>query len=353
MIRSFMILVSCFVFASVAAATESPRVVATIAPLHSLVQNVLGDEAEANLLVKGANSPHGFQLKPSILQTISSADVVFYMGNNLESFIPNVVKSGEIQGRLVEMISHDELHLLKTREGGIWVAHNHGSHEGHEDHDHDAAHKHDHEDEHKHDHDHDAAHKHDHEDEHKHDHDHDHDHDHEGGYDPHAWLVPENAIAMVGVIKEVLSEIYPERAAIFAKNAENTVKKLQVLDREIQEQVSPIKSQPFIVLHDAYQYFGSHYDLTAVGSVQVQAGQQVSVKRLHELREIVAERGAVCLFREPQFTDRVLSVIQEGSSVKIGTLDPLGSEIEPGTDLYFQLMHKLADNLTECLKPTS
>lgn len=323
MTRSFLSLVFCFVLANVAAAAESPRVVTTIAPLHSLVQNVLGDEGAASLLINGSNSPHGFQLKPSVLQAINKADVVFYMGNSLESFMPKVIKSGEIQGRLVSILSHDELHLLKTREGGIWAAHDHGSHEEHADH----------------------------KDEHKHEHKHEHEHD--GEYDPHAWLVPENAIAMVAVIEEVLSEVYPERASIFAKNAANTVKKLQALDLEIQAQVAPIKSRPFIVLHDAYQYFGSHYDLASVGSVQVQAGQPVSVKRVQALREIVAERGAVCLFREPQFTDRVLSIIQEGSPVRIGTLDPLGSEIMPGADLYFQLMRRLADNLTECLQPKS
>lgn len=355
MTRSFLSLVFCFVLANVAAAAESPRVVTTIAPLHSLVQNVLGDEGAASLLINGSNSPHGFQLKPSVLQAINKADVVFYMGNSLESFMPKVIKSGEIQGRLVSILSHDELHLLKTREGGIWAAHDHGSHEEHADHD--DEHKHeehaDHKDEHKHEEhaDHEDEHKHeehaDHKDEHKHEHEHD------GEYDPHAWLVPENAIAMVAVIEEVLSEVYPERASIFAKNAANTVKKLQALDLEIQAQVAPIKSRPFIVLHDAYQYFGSHYDLASVGSVQVQAGQPVSVKRVQALREIVAERGAVCLFREPQFTDRVLSIIQEGSPVRIGTLDPLGSEIMPGADLYFQLMRRLADNLTECLQPKS
>ena len=339
MTRSLLTLVFCFVFASAAAAAEKPRVVTTIAPLHSLVQNVLGGEGAARLLIDGSNSPHGFQLKPSILQPINNADVVFYMGNSLESFMPKVVKSGEVKGRLVSILSHDELHLLKTREGGIWAAHDHGSHEEHADHD----------DEHKHE---DHA---DHDDEHKHEEhaDHKHEHEHEGEYDPHAWLVPENAIAMVGVIEEVLSEVYPGRASIFAKNAANTVKKLQALDSEIQAQVTPIKSRPYIVLHDAYQYFGSHYDLASVGSVQVQAGQQISVKRVQELREIVAERGAVCLFREPQFTDRVLSIIQEGSPVRIGTLDPLGSQITPGADLYFQLMRRLADNLTDCLQPKS
>ena len=377
MTRSFLTLVFCFVFASAAAAAEKPRVVTTIAPLHSLVQNVLGEEGAASLLIDGSNSPHGFQLKPSILQVINKADVIFYMGNSLESFMPKVVKSGEIQGRLVSMLSQDELHLLKTREGGIWAPHDHGAHEAHNDHDdahkhdhdehkHEHADKHDDEGEHKHEHaDHDDDHKHeehaDHDDEHKHDehsdhereHEHEHEHEHDGEYDPHAWLVPENAIAMVGVIEEVLSEVYPERASIFAKNAANTVEKLQVLDSEIQAQVTPIKSRPFIVLHDAYQYFGSHYDLASVGSVQVQAGQQVSVKRVQELRAIVAERGAVCLFREPQFTDRVLSIIQEGSPVRIGTLDPLGSQITPGADLYFQLMRTLADNLTDCLLPKS
>ena len=59
----------------------------------------------------------------------------------------------------------------------------------------------------------------------------------------------------------------------------------------------------------------------------------------------------VCLFSEPQFEPRYIVPLTEGTAMRVGVLDPLGSSMIPGPELYFELMQGLADTLVSCLSP--
>lgn len=349
-------------------AQEAPQVVASIKPVHSLVAGVMQGVGEPHLLVRGGASPHTYVMRPSDARALQAADVVVWVGEDLEIFLTGPISElGD--ARTVELAEAQGIELLPTRAGGIWSGHDHGDHAGesHEaamhDHAHDGAHDHaddhahEHADEHGHSHDHD----HDHADEHAHTHDHDHadDHDHanaeghaHGEYDMHVWLDTHNAAAMIDAIAAALAEADPARADTYRANAADLQDRIEGLDAELAERLAPVRDRPFIVFHDAYQYFEEHYGLSPAGSVTVSPDIRPGAARLTELREHVETRDAVCVFAEPQFEPTLVETIVEGTGARAGVLDPLGAEIENGPDLYFAVMRNLADSLRDCLMPS-
>lgn len=356
-------------------------VVASIGPVHSLVSSVMEGVGEPHLLVPGGASPHTYALRPSDAAALESADAVFWVGQNIETFLDGPLDS-LAAGRDVALMHADGLQLLEVRSGGVWEAHAHHDHDhhghdhGHADHDdghdhhdddHDEAHDHD---DHGHDHDHDEAHDHDdddhdhdhdeahdhHDDDHGHDDDHDHadhghdHHDHDGlTVDGHVWLDPINALAMVDAIEQGLSQAAPDHAAQFAANADALRTRLEALDRDLAATLEPVSTRPFIVFHDAYQYFETRYGLAGVGSITLGPEIQPGAQRLSDLRDRLARDDVTCVFQEPQFEPRLVSVVVEGTDVQVGTLDPLGADITPGPDAYFDLMRAMADSLADCL----
>jgi zinc transport system substrate-binding protein len=169
--------------------------------------------------------------------------------------------------------------------------------------------------------------------------------------DGHAWLDPDNAVAMVDRIEQALSAKDPANAVVFKANATALRTKIEALAAELDRDLAPIASRPYIVFHDAYQYLESRYGLNVVGSISISPEVPASGKRLTELRRKIDELGAVCVFAEPHFDTRLIDNLIEGTSARSGTLDPEGGRLEPGPDLYFTLMRRLAGDLKGCLSP--
>lgn len=299
------------------AAEGPPRIVTTIKPLYSLVEMVLRGEAEHTLLVTGASSPHGFSLKPSQVKAVSQADRVFMVSEEaLETFMGKVLASANKQDVAVEMMDVEGMRVLKNREKAIWK-----HDDDHDDHDHD-------------DHDH-AEH-----DGHGH---------HHGVYDPHLWLSPENARVMLDAIAASLAEIRPAMAARFKKNADSAKRRIQKLERLLEKRLKAVKDKGFAVQHDAYQYFEARYGLNNLGVVALDPERQPGAKHLRELRRALREEGAVCLFREPQFTPSNVESVADDLGIRVSVLDPIGANLEPNAKAYPRLLKDLADNLAECL----
>ncbi|MFD2648600.1 zinc ABC transporter substrate-binding protein [Devosia albogilva] len=299
-------------------ATAAPAVVATTKPIHSLVSSVMAGVGEPDLLVDGAASPHTYSLKPSDAAALESADVVFWTGHGMELFLGDALGTLSDNATLVELAETPGLELLPMREGGAFEAH---EHEGH-DHDHD----HDHEG-------------------------HDHaGHDHaQGDADMHFWLDPDNAALMVTHIGEVLAEADPANAATYAANAAATVETIDALEAELETTLAPVADRPFIVFHDAYQYFEHRFGLAAAGSITVSPEVLPGAARIDELRHIITDRNAVCVFAEPNFEPALVATVTEATPARAGTLDPEGSALEAGPELYAELMRGLAAGMVECL----
>lgn len=319
----------------------APSVVVSTKPIHALVAAVMGDTGTPALIVKGAASPHTYSLRPSDAAALESADIVFWTGHGMELFLADALDTLTTDAEVVELAEAPGIELLPLREGGAIEAHDHGDedhedhkdHEDHEDHEEHEGHE-DHEDHDGHDHD-------------AHDQD-DHDHAH-GEEDMHFWLDPENAKLMVTEIAAVLSEADPENAATYGANAEAEIARLDDLTAEIAEALAPVADKPFVVFHDAYQYFEARFGLELAGTVTVSPEVMPGAARIDQLRAKVSELGATCVFAEPNFEPAIVRTIIEGTAARAGVLDPEGSSLTEGPELYPQLLRNLAAGLLECL----
>ncbi len=331
--RSFaMLAIALISFGGTMTGAQGLKVVTSIKPVHSLASAVMEGIGTPVLLIRGAVSPHNFNLRPSDARHISEADLIFVIGEGIESSLVRHIDSIAIDASVVHLAEIPDLPLLDFR-----TEHDFG---GHDEHGHDEGHK--HEDEHGHDeHGHDEGHKH--EDEHGHD-----EHDH-GDFDPHVWTDPAIAQILVGVMARTLAEKDPDNAARYAENAARLIDRLRALDAEIARITEPIRGRPYIVFHDAYQYFETRYGLNSVDTILLSPEQMPSANRLQAVRQRLQETGAVCVFREPQFNDNIVNVILEGTAVRTGIMDPLGADLEDGPDLYFMLIHNMALSLRACL----
>ena len=347
----------------VTSALADVNVVASIKPVHSLVAAVMQGVGTPDLIVEGAGSPHTYALKPSQARQLQEADLVFWMSHDLEAFLEKPIEGIATRATSVLLMESHGLIRLNFREGGAFDSHGHDDddddHEGHDDHAEEKHDDHGHDDhaEEKHDdhgHDDHAKKKHDdhgHDDhaEEKHD-DHD-DHGHDG-FDPHVWLDPLNAKAIVHEIEETLSEADPANAATYAANAESVMGRLDSLVAEIDAELQPVKGKGYVVFHDAYQYFENRFGVSAVGSITVSPEVLPGAERVSELQEKVRSLDATCVFSEPQFEPKLVTTITENTNAGTGVLDPLGASIKDGPDLYFTLIRNMARALKECLSRT-
>ena len=168
-------------------------------------------------------------------------------------------------------------------------------------------------------------------------------------YDMHVWLDPENAQKMVALIADTLGDVYPQHRDTYKANAQGLTQKIDRLNVELNRELSPIQDEPFIVFHDAYQYFEHAYGLNGVGSIMFEGGESLSPVRIKSVREKLQRTGAACIFSEPQFPARPIRTITEGFDIKVSVLDPLGADLPNDENLYFKLLDNLANNLTQCL----
>ncbi|HMZ11520.1 MAG TPA: zinc ABC transporter substrate-binding protein, partial [Plasticicumulans sp.] len=174
--------------------------------------------------------------------------------------------------------------------------------------------------------------------------------DHEGGVEPHIWLDPRNARTMTARIAEVLISRDGANAATYRANAAKLDAGLAALDAGLAQQLAPLAGKPFIVFHDAYQYFEHRYGLTAVGSITVSPERKPSAQRIQAVRDRIRETGARCVFAEPQFDSALVATLTEGTGARAGSLDPTGADGVPaGPDAYAQVLRRLAENLGACL----
>lgn len=301
-----------FLCASAGRAAAELKVVVTIKPIHSLVSQLMEGIGTPALLVDGAASPHTFALKPSGVRAIDEADVFIRVSETLEPFTDKIVHALPDSVHLVTLIEAPGLKLLDLRTGGTFEPHQHGgaAHEGAGEQD-------------------------------------------GGAKDGHIWLDPGNAKVIVSYLAQVLSERAPADADHLKANAQKLNAKIDALTAEIAAETKPLAGRPFVVFHDAYQYFADRFDLDSVGSITVSPERQPSAKRLSELRQKIRALHAVCLFAEPLFQPHLVAAVVEGTDVRMGTLDPEGALLPAGAELYFALMRNLAAGFKSCLGPAS
>ncbi|MDB5552453.1 MAG: znuA [Rhizobium sp.] len=286
-------------------ALAAPDVVVSIKPIHSLVASVMEGVAEPGLILKGAGSPHTYQMKPSDADALQNATLVFWIGPEFERFMEKPMESLGDKAKVVELEKAAGLTLLPTRESGTFEKHadeeEHADGEEHEEH------------------------------------------------DLHLWLSTANAKAMAAEIASSLAAADPANAAAYHQNLAKLDARLDALAAEIKTTVAPVKDKPFIVFHDAYQYFEKEFGVNVAGSITVTPENMPGAARISEIHEKLKTLGASCVFAEPQFEPKLIDVVLEGTQSKTGTLDPEAATLAEGPDLYFNLMRGLAGSLKDCL----
>jgi zinc transport system substrate-binding protein len=303
---------------AVSPALAAPKVIASVVPVHGIVSAVMGETGQPELLLSGSMSEHRATFTPQQIAELGKADLVFIVGQGLEAKLSQMSGSEAVNGkRFVELSGAPGITTHPIREGGAWEAHDH---------------------------------------DHGHDHGHDHDHGHgeekaDGvlSFDPHVWLDPENAKAMAAAVAAELAKADPANAATYTTNAEAFARSLDALSGQIAAELAPVKAVPYVVFHDAYQYFEKRFGLSAAGSIADVSAKAPSAKRLREIRGKIAEVKAACVFREPQYDGKVVQTVIEGTGARNGVLDPLGADIAPGAGAYQQLLSQLSKNLKACL----
>jgi zinc transport system substrate-binding protein len=297
-------------------ALAAPQVIASVVPVHGIVSAVMGEVGQPELLLSGSMSEHRATFTPRQIAELGKADLVFIIGQGLEGKLSQMSGSEAVNGkRFVELSKAPGIATLPIREGGAWEAHDH---------------------------------------DHGHDHDHDHGQDqneHAGvlGFDPHVWLDPANAKAMAAAVAAELAKADPQNAAAYTANAETFARSLDALSGQIAAELAPVQAVPYVVFHDAFQYFENRFGLSAAGSIADVSAKAPSAKRLREVRGKIAEVKAACVFREPQYDGKVVQTVIEGTGARDGVLDPLGAAIAPGAGAYQQLLSQLAKDLKACL----
>lgn len=312
MIKSFLYgAVSTLAFAGIATA-DAPSVAVDIPPIYALVAKVMHGVGTPNLIVQSGASPHEYSLRPSEATALQNADLVFWASEGLTPWLIGPIGALAKNAKSVELLETDGTIELAFRKGVTFDSHSHD------------------------------------EDEHAESEDGD-DHGH-NDHDPHAWLDPENARIWLDVIATDLAALDPANADIYRVNAAAGKVELTSLIEELNTKLETFRGTNFVVFHDSYQYFETRFDISAVGAISLGDASDPSPARIAEIRNKVTELGVTCAFTEPQFNPGLVQVVFQGTGAVTGVLDPLGSDLTLGPDLYPQLLRNLADNLAACLK---
>jgi len=307
MLRSCLIIIISFIINPVFASQNS-SIASSIRPIAMLLTAVTGDETSVNILLPGNMSPHNYRLRFSDIKLIKESDLFFWVGPNLESGISKAVKTHGTTN-IIKLMDIDDLSWPKTT-GELGHSHsnlNHG-----------------------------------------------HDNEHESyegvkdNRDHHIWLSPQNAVAIVATINDLLGKKFPDKKEFFEKNTNNFEASLKSLNITIRERLEEIKHKGFLVAHDGYRHFVDFYELNQLGIVDLTDDISPSAKHKGNLNKLIDKTS--CIFTDPQHTSKVANQLAKKFNIKSRELDLMGHNIPLGKNSYIDFLSKLSETVVECLK---
>ena len=281
-------------------------VVTSVRPLGFIASAIADGVMPTEVLLPDGASPHDFALRPSDIARLRSADLVVWVGPEMEAFMTK--SAAQLPpNRQIEISTLPAVKPLLMKGG---------------------------------------------EDEHDHDHAHENDGDehHHGEYNMHVWLSPEIAREAAIVIHDKLVELVPQKKQQLDANLARFEDGLTKTDKNIGTMLQPVQGKGYFVFHDAYGYFEKHFGLSPLGHFTINPEIQPGAQRLHLIRTQLVEQKATCIFAEPQFRPAVITAVAQGTKVRMGTLDPLGSGVELDADSYVNFLSQLANQYLSCLK---
>ena len=303
-IQTHLLILVFAVFSLISSANSEVRVVTSIKPIHSLVSYVMDGIGKPDLIVDGYNSPHSFSLKPSHAKMLENADLVIWIGEDLEAFLEKPLDTIAKKAKNIEVMDLKGIQKLEFREKNIFE--NYDGHKEHEDH---------------------KGHPH-------------------GKYDPHLWLDPINAKVIIKEITKQLVQLDSKNSSAYKSNSKKALTDVDKLTRNIKKDLK--KDLRFVVFHDAYQYFEKRFGIQVLGALTVNTDVMPGAKQLSEIREVIEHEKVNCLFSEPQFNPTIIESIAKDTNVRIGVLDPLGTSLDKGKNLYFDLIKNISNSFKGC-----
>ena len=290
------------------------KVVTTIKPLHSLISSVMDGVGEPSLIIEGTNNPHTFVFKPSHAKMLEEADLVFWIGEDLEAFMEKPLESLAKDAKKISFMELGSIEKLKFREENVFD--DHDDHDGHED-------EHEGHDDH-------AEHE---------------GHNH-GEFDAHIWLDPMNAKEMVHEIAHELSELDPSNKVTYEANANKTLKSLDKLIEDVGKDVA--KDISYIVFHDAYQYFEKRFGVSSAGALTLNPDVLPGAKQIADIQDLISDKGIKCIFSEPQYNPKIIETLASDMKISTGILDPLGANLDKGNTMYEGLIKQISNSIKNC-----
>ena len=289
------------------------EVLTTIKPLGFIAAAITDGVSEPKVLLPTGASPHDFSLRPSDIRNINSADLVVWVGPELEGFMAK------------PLANHPHALALTQVEG--MPLFNYATQDSHDSHDHD-------------DHDH-AAHEYG-------DHDEGHEGHHHEGVDPHIWLGPTQAKVIAKAIASELGKLDPANQARYDANLAAFDTKVDAKDKVIAGQMKAVNEKGYFVFHEAYGYWERHYGMSSKGHFTVSPERRPGAKTLVDIRKALEEKQASCIYAEPQFSPAVIESVARNTGAKVLLLDEVGEQVPLGPDGYPQFMQQLADAFAQC-----
>ena len=297
-------------FLTLTAQSANAAVVTSLKPLGFIASAITDGVTTTEVILPDGASEHDYSLRPSDVKRLQNADLLFWVGPEMEAFMVRSAQQVPAQKQVVMA----QLDGVKSQ---LMKGADEDEHEGHEGHDHDENSEH---------------------------------HHHHGEYNMHLWLSPEIARLSAVAIHDKLVEVMPQSRAKLDANLKAFEASLAQADKQVGNELAPLKGKGYFVFHDAYGYFEKQYGLTPLGHFTVNPEIQPGAQRLHEIRTQLVEQKATCVFAEPQFRPAVVEAVARGTSVRMGTLDPLGTNIQLSKASYSQFLSQLANQYASCLK---
>ena len=335
---SIPLLVTASLFGSAQAHAEI-KVLASIKPLQLIAAAVQDGVGKPAVLLPPGASPHHYAMRPSDVRQIRSADLLYWIGPDMEAFLEPVLK-----GRKGPSVAMQSLPGLTLRHFGEAASEHEAEHDDHDEHAHEA---HDDHAEPAHDeHAHEAA------DAPADDHDdHEHDHAHRpGSLDAHLWLLPANAVTIAERMAQDMAKADPANAERYQANLAAFKQRLGALDERLGQRLGQVRTKPFFVFHEAYEYFEAAYGIKHAGVFSGGGEAQPGARHVAAMRERLEQAGPSCVFYEPPVRPRLADSLTGGLPVKVAELDALGYGIDASAGGYEQLIDDLGNSLAGCLE---
>lgn len=268
------------------------HIISTIKPIESLIFNVIDKHDSVTSMIDKNYSPHDFALRPSHIRKLYQSDVIIIINPEFETFMQTSFKLIPKTSKIILLSDTPHLTLYNNTKSS---SHHHSK------------------------------------------------------TDYHIWLSVNNSIAIINHLAKQLSILNPEKQDIYQKNAQRTVKKLLELDTDIKNKLNSVQDKPFMVFHNGLQYYIKSYGLNFIGTITDNPVAYTSIKKIHNAQQKLIANKVVCVFQEPQFSDKKIQAVIQNTNTKVGTIDYLANNINSGKNHYFQMMKSLSENMIQCL----